>query len=73
MASLVASADGPDKPVKKEEGKKPDPLQALKEAYSKGVSTTPVEVKDLPKGISDGTAKAWPGASIRKAVAICAS
>jgi hypothetical protein len=73
IALLVAavpagSADQPDKPVKKKDGKKPDPLQTLKEAYSKGVSTTTVEVKDLPKQISDGAARARPGASIRKAV-----
>jgi hypothetical protein len=48
-AAPVASGDQPDKPGKKEEGKKPDPLQALKEAYSKGVSIAPVELKDLPK------------------------
>jgi hypothetical protein len=66
-ASQVASGAHPDRPAKKEEGKKPDPLQALKEAYSKGVSTTPVEVKDLPKEISAGAAKGRPGAAIRKA------
>lgn len=62
------SAGQPDKPAqKKEEGKKLDPLQALREAYSKGVNTTQVEVKDLPKVISDGAAKARPGTTVRKA------
>jgi hypothetical protein len=62
-----ASGNQPDKAGKNDEGKKLDPLQALKEAYAKGVSTTPVEVKDLPKEISEGSAKARPGAAIRTA------
>jgi hypothetical protein len=66
-AASVARGDQPDNPGKKQEGKKPHPLQALKDAYSKGVSTAPVEPKDLPKEVSDGGAKARPGASIRKA------
>jgi hypothetical protein len=66
LALLVAAAPGgADEP--KTPAKQPDPLQALKEAYAKGVSTTPVELKELPKPISDGAAKARPGASIRKA------
>jgi hypothetical protein len=42
-------------------------MQALREAYAKGVRTTPVEVKDLPSEIGEGAVKARPGASIRKA------
>jgi hypothetical protein len=66
-AAYVGGADQPDKPAKKEQGKQPNPLQALKDTYAKGVSTTPVAVKDLPKEISAGVAKARPGAAIRKA------
>lgn len=65
-AASVGRADQPDKPAIKDDGKQSDPFQALQEAYSKGVSTTPVEVKDLPKEISDGAIKARPGGSIRK-------
>jgi hypothetical protein len=54
-------------PAKKEAGKQPDPLQELKEAFAKGLTTTPVEPKDLPKEITDGAAKARPGAAVRKA------
>jgi K+/H+ antiporter YhaU regulatory subunit KhtT len=60
-------ADQPKDPPKKEEGKQPDPLQALKEAFAKGVTTTPIEPKELPKEIGEGAAKVRPGATVKKA------
>src|SRR5262245_19866909 len=62
-ATSVGAADEADK----EGEKQPNPFQALQEAYAKGVSTTRVEVKDLPKEISAGAAKARPGATVGKA------
>ncbi len=66
IVALAGAADQADKPAKEGE-KQPDPLKALEEAYAKGVTTTVVEPKDLPKEIVDGAAKARPGASIHKA------
>src|SRR4051812_10558562 len=64
----VAAAGGqPDTPPRKDAKPNADPFQALKEAFAKGVSTTTVEPKDLPKEITDGAAKVRPGATIRKA------
>jgi hypothetical protein len=47
--------------------KQPSPLQALQDAFNKGVTTTAIEPKDLPKEITDGAAKQAPDASIKKA------
>ncbi|HZZ78555.1 MAG TPA: hypothetical protein VFE62_08555, partial [Gemmataceae bacterium] len=67
LALLVAVSHGTGQPAKQEGKKQPNPLQALKDAFAKGVTTTPIEVKDLPKEISEGAAKARPGASVKKA------
>lgn len=70
VALLAANAYGseqPSSPAKKDGAKQPDPFQALKEAFAKGVTTTAVELKELPKEISDGAAKVRPGAAIKKA------
>ena len=63
---LVANANG-DEPKKPAEKKQPNPLQALQDAFKKGVTLTSVEPKDLPKEITDASAKHAPGASIKKA------
>lgn len=63
-----AGSRGDDKaPPKKDDTKKDNPLQALQDAFNKGVTVTDVEVKDLPKAITDGAAKSAPGATIKKA------
>jgi len=74
LTTLLAAAAGglrgdenPKTPPKKDEGKQPNPLQALKEAFAKGVTTKAVEPKDLPKEITEAAAKNTPGASIKKA------
>jgi hypothetical protein len=46
---------------------KKNPLQALQDAFNKGVTVTPIEAKDLPKEIADAAAKKSPGATIEKA------
>jgi len=61
---LDASGDEPKKPAEK---KQPNSFQALQDAYKKGVSVTAVEPKDLPKEISDASAKHAPGSEIKKA------
>jgi hypothetical protein len=66
VVALISAADQPNKEGKGSD-QQPDPLKALSEAYAKGVTTTPMEPKDLPKEITDGAAKARPGASIKKA------
>jgi len=63
---LVAGAKG-DEPKKPAEKKQPNPLQALQDAFKKGVTLTTVEPKDLPKEITDASAKHSPGAAIKKA------
>jgi hypothetical protein len=57
----------PKKAPAKDGGKQANPLQGLRDAFAKGVTTTVVDVKDLPKTITDAAAKQVPGASIRKA------
>jgi hypothetical protein len=61
--------DQPKTPPKKDTGKPANPLQDLQEAFSKGVTVTPVQLKDLPKEITDGAAKNALGAAIKKVVA----
>ncbi len=51
----------------KDGGKQPDPLQALQDAFAKGVTVKDVDPKDLPKEITEAAAKSAPGASIKKA------
>lgn len=63
-ASLRGSED--PKPTKKDEAKQDNPLQALQEAFSKGVTLKDVEPKELPKEISEAVAKNAPGATIKK-------
>lgn len=59
-AGFADDAKAPDK-------KKPNPLQALQDAYTKGVTVTDVATKDLPKAIADGAAKHAPDAAVKKA------
>lgn len=54
-------------PAKKEGGKQPNPLQALQEAFAKGVSVKAVEPKDLPREISEAVTRNAAGASIKRA------
>jgi hypothetical protein len=58
-AGFADDAKAPDK--------KPNPFQALKDAYAKGVTITDVAPKDLPKAIADGAAKQAPDATVKKA------
>lgn len=63
--SVLFAQDQPAKsPPEKKQG---TPLQALQDAFAKGVTTTAVDVKDLPKAIADAAAKQTPGAEIKKA------
>ena len=61
--STVVHADDKSLP-KKEPAKQPNPLQALSDAYSKGVTTTTVDPKDLPKAITEAIATNAPGATV---------
>ena len=54
------------KPPKKDEAKKDNPLQALQDAFNKGVTLKDVDPKDLPREISDGAAKNAPGTARRR-------
>jgi hypothetical protein len=58
---------GQNNPASKDAGKQPNPLQALQDAFSKGVSVKELDPKDLPKEISEGASKSAPGAAIKKA------
>jgi hypothetical protein len=66
---LVVGTDGTgaEPNPKAPPGKQANPLKALQDAFSKGVTVTAVEPKDLPKEITAGAAKNAPGASIQKA------
>ncbi len=73
LAALLVAATGglrgdekPKPAPKKDDGKQPNPLQALQEAFKKGVTVTSVEPKDLPKEITEAAAKNAPGAAIKK-------
>jgi hypothetical protein len=67
-ALLVSGLRGADDPKTPKKDAKPDnPLQALQDAFKKGVTLTDVDLKDLPKAVSDGAAKHAPGAAIKKA------
>ena len=66
-AGSLHGDDGTKTPPKKDEGKQPDPLQALQDAFSKGVTVKDVDPKDLPKEITEAAAKNSPGSSIKKA------
>jgi hypothetical protein len=57
----------PKTPPAKDAPKQPNPLQALQDAFAKGVSTKPIDPKDLPKEITDAVAKKAPGATVTKA------
>jgi hypothetical protein len=54
-------------PANKDGGKQANPLQALQDAFSKGVSVKAVDPKDLPKEITEAATKNAPGASIKNA------
>src|SRR5262245_50709628 len=58
---------GQNNPPSKDAGKQVNPLRALQDAFSKGVSVKEVDPKDLPKEISEGAAKSAPGAAVKKA------
>jgi hypothetical protein len=60
--SAVVGAD-----EKKDKPDQVNPLQALQEAFKKGVTVTEIELKDLPKEITEAAAKNSPGATIKKA------
>jgi hypothetical protein len=66
LAGLRADENQKD-PPKKDGGKQANPFQALQDAFSKGVTVTAVDPKDLPREITDAAAKNAPGASIKKA------
>jgi hypothetical protein len=59
--------ESPSPAPKKDAPKQPDPLQALKDAFAKGVTLKAMEAKDLPREITEAVAKNAPGASIKKA------
>jgi hypothetical protein len=59
--------EGTKTPPKKDDGKQPDPLQALQDAFSKGVTVKDVDLKDLPKEVTEAAAKNSPGSSLKKA------
>lgn len=61
VSSAGSSADAPAKDAKT------NPFQALKDAFAKGVKTTDIEPKDLPREIRDGVARQAPEATIKKA------
>ncbi|OAI54357.1 hypothetical protein AYO44_03555 [Planctomycetaceae bacterium SCGC AG-212-F19] len=73
LAALLVSGpaglhgEDPKTPPNKDGGKQPNSLQALQDAFSKGVSLKTVEPKDLPKEITEAATKKVPGASIKKA------
>src|SRR5262249_15254473 len=65
--SAVLRGDEDPKTPKKDGAKQENPLQALQDAFAKGVTLTDVDPKDLPKVIADGAAKIAPGATLKKA------
>src|SRR5262249_11763563 len=74
LATLIVTGpvgsrgDQPQKtPPNKDAGKQPNTLQALQDAFSKGVSVTAVDPKDLPRQVTEAATKNAPGASIKKA------
>lgn len=63
----VGADTDPKTPPDKKDPAKPNPLQALQDAFNKGVSVMAVEPKDLPKEIAEAAAKHAPGTTIKKA------
>src|SRR5262245_46576536 len=61
------SDQGQSNPPSKDAGKQANPLQALQDAFAKGVSVKEVDPKDLPKEITEGANKNAPGAAVKKA------
>jgi hypothetical protein len=66
-AGSLPGAENPQKLPSKDGGKQPNPLQALQDAFSKGVTVKAVDPKDIPRQIAEAAAKNAPGASITRA------
>jgi hypothetical protein len=65
--SSLQGKDSSKTPPKKDENKQTNPLQALQDAFSRGVTVKAVDPKDLPREITEAAARNAPGASIKKA------